>query len=483
MKTFCLYAIILISINHSYSQLSYFGHINLPSEIITNAIQIESTPDGGLIIAGNYSNLSYNRNVFLKLDSNNEIAWVINQPNYSHPMGLLPHCFVASDGNYLFNESVPNVNPTIERESKISKFSPDGNLIWEYQHSTNQYNEPCEIIETADEIMMLVYSIENTGTMQITHFSLVKLSLQGDYLGSVVLDSLIPSNLSYPCYSAINTTNDNHILLAGMGELQLPNGVISTVNFINKVNSNGDLVWQYVNNPIDDISEMITSLIELPCGDIIGFGSLTTYAPIFNYYATAIRLTETGILINYNNTTDSLSHFWDGAIYNECGYLAIGNNTDDSVMPAISPPYLFGANDNDIKFIEHTFSLPIIASASGKSICKRQNGYYAILISLSFPNQVVFINGAELSTEEFTKKDNQVVVFPNPSNGIFEVSSLSNEPMHITILDQQGKQVALFELNELSSDNSFDMSEQATGVYFAHISQGENQLVKKLVVR
>ena len=55
--------------------------------------------------------------------------------------------------------------------------------------------------------------------------------------------------------------------------------------------------------------------------------------------------------------------------------------------------------------------------------------------------------------------------------------------MLITMLDQQGKQVAVFELNKLSSDNSFDMSEQATGVYFAHISQGEQQWVKKLVVR
>jgi hypothetical protein len=33
------------------------------------------------------------------------------------------------------------------------------------------------------------------------------------------------------------------------------------------------------------------------------------------------------------------------------------------------------------------------------------------------------------------------------------------------------------------SDNSFDLSEQAPGVYFAYISQDEQQWVKKLVVR
>jgi hypothetical protein len=77
---------------------------------------------------------------------------------------------------------------------------------------------------------------------------------------------------------------------------------------------------------------------------------------------------------------------------------------------------------------------------------------------------------------------NEVAISPNPSNGIFQVSGQSSEPMQITVLDQQGKQVAQFELNELSSDNSFDLSDQAPGVYFAHISQGELQWVKKLVV-
>jgi hypothetical protein len=77
----------------------------------------------------------------------------------------------------------------------------------------------------------------------------------------------------------------------------------------------------------------------------------------------------------------------------------------------------------------------------------------------------------------------EIDIIPNPSNGIFQVSGQRSEPMQITVLDQQGKQVAQFDLNELSSDNSFDLSDQAPGVYFAHISQGELHWVKKLVVR
>jgi hypothetical protein len=92
-------------------------------------------------------------------------------------------------------------------------------------------------------------------------------------------------------------------------------------------------------------------------------------------------------------------------------------------------------------------------------------------------------DGAYLGLEEVLASETEIGIFPNPSDGIFQVSSISTEPMRITILDQQGKQVAQFDLNELSCDNSFDLSDQAPGVYFAHISQGELQWVKKLVVR
>ena len=92
-------------------------------------------------------------------------------------------------------------------------------------------------------------------------------------------------------------------------------------------------------------------------------------------------------------------------------------------------------------------------------------------------------DGQYLGIKEVTVTPTEIGIFPNPSEGIFQVSSMFEEAMQVFILDQQGKQVALFELNELSSNNSFDLSDQAPGVYFAHISQGEQQWVKKLVVR
>lgn len=92
-------------------------------------------------------------------------------------------------------------------------------------------------------------------------------------------------------------------------------------------------------------------------------------------------------------------------------------------------------------------------------------------------------DGQYLGIQEITASETEIGIFPNPSEGIFQVSSISTETVKITMLDQQGKQVATFELDELSSNNSFDLSDQAPGVYFAHVSQGGQQWVKKLVVR
>lgn len=92
-------------------------------------------------------------------------------------------------------------------------------------------------------------------------------------------------------------------------------------------------------------------------------------------------------------------------------------------------------------------------------------------------------DGQYLGFHEVTVSPSEIGIFPNPSEGIFQVSSMFEEAMQVIILDQQEKKVAQFELNELSSNSSFDLSDQAPGVYFAHISQGEQQWVKKLVVR
>jgi hypothetical protein len=191
----------------------------------------------------------------------------------------------------------------------------------------------------------------------------------------------------------------------------------------------------------------------------------------------------------YYNLEDIKYNSSEGYIY-ACGFVL--SSTDDTYEKLFLAKY---AKNGQLVFIKHFaignyFNVEINSMnilATGDLIFAGR-GYNSNLNKLFFftyrtgPDGY-HEDGAYLGLEEVLASETEIGIFPNPSEGIFQVSSISTEPMQITMLDQQGKQVAQFELNELSSDNSFDLSDQAPGVYFAHISQGEQQWVKKLVVR
>ena len=92
-------------------------------------------------------------------------------------------------------------------------------------------------------------------------------------------------------------------------------------------------------------------------------------------------------------------------------------------------------------------------------------------------------DGQYVGIHEVLVSPTEIGIFPNPSDGIFEISSMSDEPISMTIFNEQGLQIMSYEMQNPSNNNTFNLSDQAPGVYFAHVSQGEQQWVKKLVVR
>jgi hypothetical protein len=77
----------------------------------------------------------------------------------------------------------------------------------------------------------------------------------------------------------------------------------------------------------------------------------------------------------------------------------------------------------------------------------------------------------------------EIDIIPNPSDGLFEISSMSDEKITVDVFDEQGKLTLSSELPNPSDKSTFDLRNQPPGVYFVHISQGEQQWVRKLVVR
>jgi hypothetical protein len=74
---------------------------------------------------------------------------------------------------------------------------------------------------------------------------------------------------------------------------------------------------------------------------------------------------------------------------------------------------------------------------------------------------------------------NEIKIFPNPSNGTFEISNVSNTS--ITIFDIFHKEISKVEKVETSS-MSFDLSSFANGIYYIEIVSCNIPYIKKLII-
>jgi alpha-tubulin suppressor-like RCC1 family protein len=176
---------------------------------------------------------------------------------------------------------------------------------------------------------------------------------------------------------------------------------------------------------------------------------------------------------------------------NQDGLFGIGS-TDFIPQPTLlySPPQTFAeiALSNCMASVYGTqlFGFHMLAIPANRlSICSSGTNEWG---GLGNGNQGWFADEIDLNCYIFTlaqthdDKLNDVTIVPNPSDGLFQLSTLSSDPILVIVIDQQGKQVATFELNELSTEHSFDLSGQEPGVYFASIIQGKKQCIKKLLL-
>jgi hypothetical protein len=489
----CLLTFLLID---KYSS-QIIQDINLPNGTMNNPRTIQATNDNGFIVTGDSALgiTGYFSSKILKLDSSLNIEWSDTRPPRSCPWNK--NSFVCHDGSFLMTDTKDD-NIYSCAQSILLKYKPNGNLDWEYNFNYPFWNAPGAITEINGEIYMLWERFSENylfNSEAETEWLIVKFSANGDSIGSINITDLSPPGMYMKVYKHIITTSDNHLILSGYGQSWLTSLTSNPINqavtapLLQKIDVSGDLIWDYTEIPehkqVPYFGQFLHT-VELPCGDIIAFGNNVTDIP----RGYSIRFNSFGELISITNPKQISNNFFSGTYYQNCGFINVGTIS-------LSPPlniqiaqgsFIHAVNQSD----QELFSISLlnlspqdyIENILGICPMSYDNNKFALLMKSTNATRLVIIGDYQ---NELNIEDNQeqaeLSIFPNPSDGIFQVSCLSNAPMHITILDQQGKQLVAFELNELSSKNSFDLSEQAPGVYFAHISQGENQWVKKLVVR
>ncbi len=77
-----------------------------------------------------------------------------------------------------------------------------------------------------------------------------------------------------------------------------------------------------------------------------------------------------------------------------------------------------------------------------------------------------------------------VTVYPNPSNGIFEINldKLSNKVESIEIINSVGERIMNIDNNNIQKLISVDLSGFATGVYSVKISGKDINIVKRIII-
>jgi hypothetical protein len=104
------------------------------------------------------------------------------------------------------------------------------------------------------------------------------------------------------------------------------------------------------------------------------------------------------------------------------------------------------------------------------------NLFYAV-------NKTKFAIAQNLTNNDFEFKD--FVLYPNPNNGSFKISFKpeTNEGINIQVLDISGRNIynKTFD-NSGMFDQELQVNTISSGLYFVNIQNGNNKMIKRIVV-
>ncbi|MDI9310948.1 MAG: T9SS type A sorting domain-containing protein [Limnohabitans sp.] len=95
----------------------------------------------------------------------------------------------------------------------------------------------------------------------------------------------------------------------------------------------------------------------------------------------------------------------------------------------------------------------------------------------------VALPSESLAVEEFNSGSKIANVVPNPSNGLFRINFTINEPLKAAIYDMSGKLVFEKSFDSLTPNDTFDISNNAKGIYLLDIKSEKYTIRKKISIK
>lgn len=405
------------------------------------------------------SSTTGNSDTFLaKYDSSGNVLWAKN---------LGWHCYFPlvacdeSDNVYVTGQFIDTLifgtDTLTIGDMFLAKFNPSGNALWANSFGGTSYDNPSSITTDSYGDVYVTGSF-NSPTIAIDTTVLTNNGFSNLFLMKYsTIGNLLWAKSAGGDYddrtTSLTTDTLGNVIIAGhfysssitFGSTNLTNGSFHGDNiFIAKYNSTGNAIWANGTTGGRDISTVATDI----SGNIYLSGSfLGTYITFGS-----ITLTNTSInatfLVKYNSSAGVISA---ANIYGGCKILALDADANIYILgDFIEPNVIFGTDT--------------LLNAGGSS-------------------SDIFLakTGSTVGINELSSNGNSLFVYPNPTNNSFIIKNISaNQKSLLQIINPLGKVIyseKLFGKNEHIVDANF-----TGGIYFVSVSDGEKNVVRKLIV-
>lgn len=412
----------LLKINSEgkYQWQNTFGGIN-----IENCFSVQQTNDSGFVICGytnSFGNGGYDA-YLIKTDSLGNYQW---QKTYGgSDWDFAYWAEQTNDGGYILaGETFSYGN---NRQAYLVKTKSNGDTLWKKEFGGTNADACYEVHQTTDGGYVL--SGYATDTMDDKDFYLIKV----DSGGNKEWEKTYGSSTDDECNS-IALCADGGFLLGGYTMIGA-----ERKNYLLKTNDSGNIISSKIDTPLIGNRE-IYFIRENTEGD---------------YYMTGWT-DNTGF-----GAKEIFFAKWNSGFWYLAGGSLGGQDDDEGYQIAQT-------SDSGYVFVGYTGSYG--QGTDNIIVCKTDK-------NMSYNNTInTYVSANELSNEN----KNEILVYPNPSNGKFRVSCLSFKVAKINIYNIMGGIV--FESKNISQNSEINISSAPEGVYLFEIIFNEEVARKKIIV-
>jgi PKD repeat protein len=161
------------------------------------------------------------------------------------------------------------------------------------------------------------------------------------------------------------------------------------------------------------------------------------------------------------------------------------NNTPATPVISSNGLVLTSSSPNGNQWI---FNGVNISGANGTSYTTPANGLYTVTTTQDgCTSTSASFTQAAVSVEEINGGTNGIVIYPNPSKGIFNLKFAQKELANYTIevRSVNGQIIDTYQLNNVEgkANYSINLENQSKGIYFVHITDGSTKTTQKIVIQ